>query len=280
MPVTPLLITTPDRVFYRGPLGQPRLRRFAAAACYVALGGELSWALPKDGVASDLCEGRGPALWVPPGVAHQIAAHHGAVLCYLIEPEFHDLAAWSANHAQRLMHASGYSASTLALLGSWAPSSLGSGRAPPGETPGDLDAELDAELDRLVLGAPLPVRDLDERIIQVLAVVRADVACAWQAADAARYCQLSSSRFMHLFKAEVGVGWRAFRAWKRARGLLTSAPTYESLTQLALTLGYPDASHFSHAIRQVTGLRPSDILSGGRHLGVWSASGLSRGVAS
>jgi len=45
-------------------------------------------------------------------------------------------------------------------------------------------------------------------------------------------------------------------------------------------LGYPDASHFSHAIRQTTGLRPSDILSGGRRLGIWSSSGLSRGVAS
>jgi AraC-like DNA-binding protein len=280
MPVAPLLIATPDRVFYRGPLGQPSLRRFAAAACYISLGGALTWVLSKVGEGDELSKGCGPALWVAPGVEHQIAAHQGAVLCYLIEPEFHDLAAWSANHAQRFMHASGYSVSTLALLGSWAPGGLGSGSAPPAGTPCAFDAELDAELDRLVLGAPLPVRDLDERIIQVLDVVRADAACGWQASDAARHCQLSSSRFMHLFKAEVGVGWRAFRAWKRARGLLTGAPTDESLTQLALTLGYPDASHFSHAIRQVTGLRPSDILSGGRRLGVWSASGLSRGVAS
>jgi AraC-like DNA-binding protein len=276
MPVAPLLITTPDRVFCRGPLGQPSLRRFAAAACYIALGGELTWVLPQAGEGDDLPQGHGPALWVAPGVEHQIAVDQGAVLCYSIEPEFHDLAAWSAHHAQRFMNREGCSASALASLGSWGPSDQASGNAPPDRTP----SALDAALDRLVLGATLPVRALDDRIAQVLDVVRADVACAWQVADAARHCQLSSSRFMHLFKAEVGVGWRAFRAWKRARGLLTTAQHDESLTQLALTLGYPDASHFSHAIRQTTGLRPSDILSGGRRLGVWSSSGLSRGVAS
>jgi AraC-like DNA-binding protein len=263
MPVAPLLITTPDRVFYRGPLGQPRLRRFAAAACYIALGGELTWVLPRVGEGDDLSKGHGPALWVAPGVEHQIAVDQGAVLCYLIEPEFHDLAAWSVHHAQRLMNREGYSASALASLSSWAPSDHASGNAPPGRTPGALDAALD----RLVLGAPLAVRALDARIAQVLDVVRADVACAWHAADAARHCQLSW--------AGGGGGGRAFRAWKRARGLLTTAQHDESLTQLALTLGYPDASHFSHAIRQTTGLRPSDILSGGRRLGVWSSSGLS-----
>jgi AraC-like DNA-binding protein len=37
---------------------------------------------------------------------------------------------------------------------------------------------------------------------------------------------------------------------------------------IALDTGYPDSTHFSHSIRQVYGLRPSDILAGSRRLAV------------
>ncbi|WP_309901090.1 hypothetical protein [Variovorax soli] len=37
---------------------------------------------------------------------------------------------------------------------------------------------------------------------------------------------------------------------------------------MALDTGYPDSTHFSHSIRQVYGLRPSDILAGSRRLAV------------
>jgi AraC-like DNA-binding protein len=134
---------------------------------------------------------------------------------------------------------------------------------------------VDEGLDWLVFGQSLPVRTPDSRIADVVMRIRSDPALAWQAADAASHCSLSTSRFMHLFKAEMGIGWRAFRAWKRARGLLGCVHGGENLTQLALALGYPDGTHFSHAIRQITGLRPSDIISGSRHLSVWNESGVS-----
>lgn len=138
----------------------------------------------------------------------------------------------------------------------------------------------DAELDRLILGEAIPHRMPDPRIADVVHRIRLDPTLSWQAADAAAHCGVSASRFMHLFKSEVGVGWRAFRAWKRARALLERVHTGENLTQLALSLGYPDGTHFSHAIRQITGLRPSDIISGSRNLSVWNESGVSRDAAS
>ena len=270
------LYTSPDRVLYRGPLGHPRPRVFGATVCYVGLRGRLRWtisgALPPGVVPA----GEGDALTLPPGVGHHIAVSQGAVLCYLIEPES---VAWPVEAA---LPAFG-EALDEAGAGAWRERLLGLSGADFARWQADPDLATcgaDAELDRLLLGQPLPARVLDARIAAVVERLRADPALAWQAVDAAAHCGLSASRFMHLFKAEVGLGWRSFRAWKRARGLLGCVHSGENLTQLALTLGYPDATHFSHAIRQVTGLRPSDIISGSRHLGVWSEIGVSPGAAS
>ncbi len=266
------LYTSPDRVLYRGPLGHPRPRVFGAAVCYVGLRGRLQWAISgalPPGLAQ---EGEGDVLTLPPGVGHHIAVSQGPVLCYLIEPESVASPGVVAAPALDAPRTEAWLGRLLALSGA----DFARWQADP-----DLAAiGADAELDRLLLGQPLPARVLDARIGAVVERLRADPALAWQAADAAVHCGLSASRFMHLFKSEVGVGWRAFRAWKRARGLLGCVHSGENLTQLALTLGYPDATHFSHAIRQVTGLRPSDIISGSRHLGVWSEIGVSPSAAS
>lgn len=272
------LYTSPDRVLYRGPLGQPRPRVFGAWVVYVGLRGRLRWTVLEGASAVLAGEGAGEVLLLPPGVGHHIAVDRGPVLCYLLEPES---VAWPdplPDLPGEPLMTTGEEGSRawrerlLALSGDELASWQADPRLPT--------SGLDAELDQLVLGQPWPSRTLDARIGAVVEQVRADPALAWQASDAAAHCGLSASRFMHLFKAEVGVGWRALRAWKRARGLLSRVHSGESLTQLALTLGYPDATHFSHAIRQVTGLRPSDIISGSRHLGVWSEIGVSPGAAS
>lgn len=247
------LFTSTDRVLYRGALGRPRPRVFGAAVCYGALEGALRLSL------SDGSQWDAPAVRLPPGVAHQICVERGPVLCYLIEPEFVDWGGpcpsgpFQPEHLPERAWRQALADLCEADLRGWR----------------DAGREPDAELDRLVLGRPLPRRTLDARVAGVVERVRADPAIAWLAADAGAFCGLSASRFMHVFKDEVGGGWRAFRAWKRARGLLDCVHSGESLTQLALALGYPDASHFSHAIRQVTGLRPSDIITGSRRLGVW-----------
>lgn len=255
---TSLLYLSPERVLYRGPLGQPSVRTLGAAACYVSLHGTLSLT-GADGQAWQ----RARALCMPAGVPHQVAVDRGHVVCYLVESGFSNTCGIGAG-GPVLAFGGGEDLDLLARLStldlrSW----RGAGH------------HIDAELDRLVLGQALPSRVLDPRIADVARRIQTEPALPWKAADAAEQCGLSTSRFMHVFKAEVGVGWRAFRAWKRARGLLGCVHGGENLTQLALSLGYPDGTHFSHAIRQITGLRPSDIISGSRHLSVWNESGVS-----
>jgi AraC-like DNA-binding protein len=73
-----------------------------------------------------------------------------------------------------------------------------------------------------------------------------------------------------LFKDQTGVSFRNVRMWKRARRFLEWANQEGSLTDVALDLGYPDSSHFSHSIRRIYGLKPRSIRNGSRGLQVLS----------
>ena len=64
------------------------------------------------------------------------------------------------------------------------------------------------------------------------------------AADCAAEAGLSPSRFLHLFKEQTGISFRAFRAWKRARHLLHFANQDINLAHLAQDIGYPDFDPF------------------------------------
>ena len=59
---------------------------------------------------------------------------------------------------------------------------------------------------------------------------------------------------------------RAALSLLERKGLLRHVRQCTTLTDIALDTGYPDSTHFSHSIRQVYGLRPSDILAGSRRL--------------
>lgn len=252
------LSTTVARVAYLGLLGQPDGRVLGSHTLYACLDAPLTLCWQAGELSAH-------AVWVPPQVPHRIAAASelATVLCVMVEPE------------------------------SVAPGALAwSAGAPPGEAAqwltrvarvcAALDAQADglalgdAALDTLLFGAPLPARALEARIAAVVARMAQAPAEEVDAAGAAAACGLSVSRFLHLFKAELGVSWRTFRAWKRARSLLPCVRSGDNLTHIAQALGYPDASHFSHTIRQVTGFRPSEIMAGARLVRVMSNEGKAR----
>ena len=121
--------------------------------------------------------------------------------------------------------------------------------------------------DRLFLGETLSARQMDPRIHHVLGLMCNDIEDSTIVAeDYANGIGLSPSRFLHLFKLNTGVSFRSVRMWKRARRFLDHASGSNSLTDVALDLGYPDSSHFSHSIHRTYGLKPRSILLGSRHL--------------
>ena len=64
------------------------------------------------------------------------------------------------------------------------------------------------------------------------------------AVDYAASVNLSPSRFLHLFKEQTGISFRAFRAWKRARHLLHFVNEDINLAHLAQDIGYPHLDAF------------------------------------
>src|SRR5690606_22278525 len=122
------------------------------------------------------------------------------------------------------------------------------------------------DYDEVFFGRALAPRRLDPRIAAVLAQISEDPSMPAMAGDCAASVKLSFSRFLHLFKEQTGAPFRSLRTWKRARSLLHYVHRSSNLTEVALETGYPDATHFSHSIRQVYGLKPKDIFAGSRRL--------------
>jgi AraC-like DNA-binding protein len=121
--------------------------------------------------------------------------------------------------------------------------------------------------DELIFGGRLPTRSMDPRIARVLDRIRSNPSSQALAQDCADQVHLSFSRFLHLFKSEVGAPFRSFRTWKRARSLLHHVVDQKStLTDVALGAGYPDSTHFSHSVRQIYGFKPKDLFAGSRKL--------------
>ena len=243
---------TPDRVFYVGLLGVPSARSMGAISLYVAL----------DAPVHISVEGgewqTGHVAVVQPYVSHRVACDARQIAVIHVEPESVDC----ASLPPMLRQASGplvveaFRARVLRCHDALIRNGL------------QADAPM-FNFDELVFGGALATRTVDPRIARVLDRIRNDPSSQALAQDCAEQVHLSFSRFLHLFKSEVGASFRSFRSWKRARSLLHYVVDQRTtLTDVALGAGYPDSTHFSHSIRQVYGLKPKDIFAGSRKLRV------------
>jgi len=239
---------TSDRVFYCGLLGVPSVRTFGAITLYAALAGPVRVCLAGgQWQATDLAV-------VPPHVPHRVACDARLVCVNLIEPETVD-----PQQLPRFLQQTGPVQ---------APGFLANMRRRHAwlrDNACDIDmATLD--YDKVFFGQALVPRRLDPRIAAIIAQISENPSMPAMAGDCAASVRLSFSRFLHLFKEQTGAPFRSMRTWKRARSLLHYVNRPSNLTAVALETGYPDATHFSHSIRQVYGLKPKDIFAGSRRL--------------
>jgi AraC-like DNA-binding protein len=255
-----LMWVTPARVFYAGLLGAPSVRRLGSITVYTALDGPIRLRLGGGAWQS------GALAVVQPYTAHEVACDARHVIVASIEPETVDAASLPPplGAASGLPAAPALSARLREVHARLWSAPGGTGRTPLG-------------FDAMVFGRTLAPRQLDPRIAAVLDALRRDPATPDRAADLAAAAGLSTSRFLHLFSAEVGTPLRRLRGWKRARSLLQHVRRDARLVHVALDTGYPDATHFSHSIRQVYGLKPSDIVAGSRRLRLIDTPGVADG---
>ncbi|MGH8444965.1 MAG: helix-turn-helix domain-containing protein [Solimonas sp.] len=102
----------------------------------------------------------------------------------------------------------------------------------------------------------------DARIAAALAEVDALLDGKVRAADIAARAQLSLSQLERLFAAHVGVPVRRLVRWRRLRLALALALAGETLTHAAHEAGFADSAHFSHAMREMFGVRADRALPG------------------
>lgn len=248
-PTAKLMLLSRDRVFYQGWLGRAmQPRRIGAAMIYCAPRGNLR-----------IRRGQGwesrPVAACLPYAPHELSTEDGRIIAACVEPERTDPGALLALCAR--------------IDAEPRPGPLTRRLRAAATRLTEADMGRTAAFDRLAFGDPLPSRSLDPRIARVLDRIEADPATGpVSAEDCAAAIGLSASRFLHLFKDETGVSFRNLRMWKRARRFLDHAAHDTSLTEVALDLGYPDSSHFSHSIRKIYGLMPRSIRAGSRGLTV------------
>ena len=246
-----LMWITPDRVFYLGLLGEPSVRTMGAVIIYVAVSGFI-----RIRFAGGEWE-TGEMAIVPPYVPHQVVSDARLVNVVKIEAETIDLVELPVE---------------LRGIGAVdAPDFVRRVRRRQWEgcAGGPAVDLLTLDFDQTFFGAALAPRRIDPRIAAVLECIKRDPSAPAIAEECAAQVHLSFSRFLHLFKREVGAPFRSFRTWKRARNLLHYVNRDANLAYLALDMGYPDSTHFSHSIRQIYGLKPSDIFAGSRKLAVY-----------
>ncbi|NVN86821.1 MAG: helix-turn-helix transcriptional regulator [Rhodopseudomonas sp.] len=246
-----VMLISPERVFYGGLLGRPRQRNFGGFAVYASLQGKLRISI--DGEAQRACA----MAFVPPYQTHSVESDCRSVACLVIEPETVDPAAMAALGARIGGAGEGVIAGRIRRAYM---TLLDSGRR---------DGFTTSEFDTIFFGEALPARSIDRRIARTIVRLNDFSGSAATADDCASAANLSQSRFLHLFKDETGVSFRALRAWKRARHLLHFVNEDINLAHLAQDIGYPDSTHFSHSIRRFYGLQPRAIFSGSRDLAIY-----------
>ncbi|MDN5938163.1 MAG: AraC family transcriptional regulator [Salinisphaera sp.] len=235
---------TPSRIAYRGLFGRPDTRRFGAWFFYVGL--DKPFVLSLD---SQPATQRWIAL-VPPYTPHRVATADRSLGQVLLESE----TIGAQKQLRALIEGPARARQTRRRI------LEGFDRAVP--EPEAFDAHF--------FGVTLAKRAIDPRIARIIETLGAAQDGDLSAKEWAAHLGVTASHFTHLFTDQAGCAFRRIRAWKRARSLLPIVDSQASLVDIALDIGYADSTHFSHAIRQHFGYKPSDIFAGSRRLSVVS----------
>ncbi len=95
----------------------------------------------------------------------------------------------------------------------------------------------------------------DNRIIKSIEFMDKYFDCVLSLDRVAEYCNLSSTRFLHLFKEKTNLNFRRYQLWNR---VVKSLPylTNNSITDTAYTFGFSDSSHYTRTFIETFGVTP------------------------
>jgi AraC-like DNA-binding protein len=115
----------------------------------------------------------------------------------------------------------------------------------------------------LDVAAPSDVQVIDPRIELAAKQIRDDPATALSAAELAASVGLSESRFLHLFRQEIGSSLRRYRLWSRLMRAGAEIAAGADLTTAAVQAGFASPSHLADRFKTTFGLSATQLLATG-----------------
>ncbi|WP_332770702.1 AraC family transcriptional regulator [Phenylobacterium sp.] len=221
------------------------------AVAVLALGLEAPFDVAVDPADPAAGHRRCRAALIPPNTLHHLAATTGTMAFLYVDARSPDLARLQGlvrDPGARVGFDLDGEAELIARL-----AGLARGEADWAATRPGLD----------VLLSGLGARPKDPRVRRALDLLHADPAARPSLEALARQAGLSTSRFIHLFKAATGVPLRRYKLWIAMGAAMRAIVAGETLTNAALDAGFSSSAHFSAAFREMFGMEPSR-LSGGR----------------
>lgn len=231
------------RALYLGPALNLSPHRNAVAVLALALTGSFRLARDAENLGQGY-EAHRSAL-IAPGALHHLIAEGPMAFLYL------DAASRDLQNIRACCRRPGHGAD-FDLEGEMALAARLSGVARGAVSWADARAELDALL--------RPQRAaVDRRVRQALARMHAAPAARPSLSELAATAGLSTSRFIHLFKAATGVPLRRYKVWLAVGAAMRELSGGANLTQAALGAGFSSSAHFSSAFRDMFGMEPSRL---------------------
>lgn len=111
----------------------------------------------------------------------------------------------------------------------------------------------------LVAGKWLLPNVLDPRVARALDILKRDFPDLPSAGAIASEVGLSAGRFIHLWKAQMGISLRRYILWLRLRHVIFCISIGQSLTHAAHESGFADSAHLSRTFRSMFGMPLSSL---------------------
>jgi AraC-like DNA-binding protein len=99
----------------------------------------------------------------------------------------------------------------------------------------------------------------DQRILKAISFIGTLSVKRITSRQVADEVYLSESRFLHLFREQIGINFRAYLLWLRLNDAVEEIRITNSLTLIANNCGFSDTAHLSRTCKMAYGIRPSDL---------------------
>ncbi|PHM60725.1 AraC/XylS family transcriptional regulator [Xenorhabdus stockiae] len=99
----------------------------------------------------------------------------------------------------------------------------------------------------------------DKRILEAVSFIESLPVKRISSRQVADKIYLSESRFLHLFRSQLGINFRAYLLWLRLSDAVEEIYVTDSLTLVANNCGFSDNAHLSRTCKMAYGIRPSDL---------------------